>query len=167
MNEKNLNILKNKINLVSNIVSRYKETSKINKDELYENLCDCLGWFEINKKHFMNGNDYLDSDNILSNDDKKILSALTYINNKKKHSKDIIVFENITKNLYPSEDLYPSKNLFTSANDVYWSTLIPKDNKYINQYNNYIKYIANNTVISILNKVYSILENYYNHYYNK
>ena len=115
----------------------------------------------------MNGNDYLDSDNILSNDDKKILSALTYINNKKKHSKDIIVFENITKNLYPSEDLYPSKNLFTSANDVYWSTLIPKDNKYINQYNNYIKYIANNTVISILNKVYSILENYYNHYYNK
>ena len=161
MNEKDLNIFKNKINLVSNIISIYKETSEINKDELYENLCDCLGWFEINKKHFMNGNDYLDSDIILSNYDKKILSGLIYINNKKKHSKNIIVFENITENLYPSENLFPS------TNDVYWNSLILKDNKYINQYNNYIKYIANNTVISILNMVHSILKKYYNHYYVK
>lgn len=148
MNNDDLKILDKKINEFNKLYKDYKTNNKIDELELKEIIYDILNHFEICLKGVNN----------LNKEDIKIISAIKYANNIKKHSKSIFDHTLKTLALYPSDNLYPSDSLYPSEFKIWWNDLPLDSSKYVLQYKNYNNYLKNKDVYKTINEIYKIIK---------
>jgi len=141
--------LKDFITLFDN--NKYKNQNFTIDIELKENFYDLLGWFEVCIKKL---------DNLTKLDEEKI-SAIKYANNMKKHSNSIFRHTLETLALYPSSDLFPSETLYPSDFNIFWNTLPLDNQRFVNQYNNYLKHLEGKEILPTLNEIFTIIKKYY------
>ena len=108
-----------------------------------EIICDILSWFEICLKNVSN----------LSEQGRKKISAIKYVNNMKKHSISIYTYILQTYCIYPSSCVYPS------TFNICWSNLPLDKRKYINQYNNYNECLKGKKIYKTINEILDIVKN--------
>ena len=114
-----------------------------------------LSWFEICIKS-------IDEDK-LEIDDRKKVSAIRYVNNKKKHSISVFKYNISKKSRFPSSSLYPSKNLYPSKFKIYWKELpFYKEKEFKGQWKNYNNFLKGKNLIDSSKEIFEIVKNRFN-----
>lgn len=153
MDEDEMYILDKKVKEFNQTINKFKEKNNIDKLILKEKLNDLLGQFEVCLKGKRIPKKY-----------SRIISAIKYPNNIKKHSESIFKYSLSTLNIYPSNNLYPSSDLHPSKFKIWWNEL-PLDNpKFENQYNCYNDKLLNKDLLKSINEVYKIVKEVSDHY---
>lgn len=142
-------ILQKKVELFNTKYFEYKKQNIVDDIQLKEIICDILSWFEICLKNVSN----------LSEQDRKKISAIKYVNNMKKHSISIYTYTLQTYCIYPSDNLYPSSCVYPSTFNICWSNLPLDKRKYINQYNNYNECLKGKNIYKTINEILDIVKN--------
>ena len=93
-------ILNKKVNILKKKCKIYKSQNSVNEMELREIILDFLSWIEICIKN----------DSFSNN--SSLISGFRYINNKKKHAKEIYEYNFITRGLFPGNNIFPSSQLY-------------------------------------------------------
>lgn len=154
MNNDEIKILDKKINAFNVMLDSFKNLNQVNELELKEALNDLLGQIEITLKRTN-----------INNKNKKLIFAVTYANNLKKHSNSIYNYSTKTLALYPFDDLYPSDNLYPSDFGIWWNNLPLDDERFVYQYECYNKYLLNKDLKESINDIYAIIKLNYNYFF--
>lgn len=91
----------------------------------------------------------------------KKLSAFKYVNNKKKHSNTLEKYNIHSTPLFPSNDLYPSETLYPSDFGIRWSEIALDETRFKSQYNNYVKYLKGEDIITTIDEIYNVIKKYF------
>lgn len=148
MNNDEIKILDKKINAFNVMLDSFKNLNQVNELELKEALNDLLGQIEITLKRTN-----------INNKNKKLIFAVKYANNLKKHSNSIYNYSIKTLALYPSDDLYPSDF------GIWWNNLPLDDERFVYQYECYNKYLLNKDLKESINDIYAIIKLNYNYFF--
>ena len=143
----NYKILYKKHQNLESIYNKCKNQNKIiDEEELFESLNDVLAWFEPTILNLQ-----------FNISDSKYISALKFVNNKRKHCEKFYKITLSTLSLYPSDNLYPNDNLYPLSFGIYWENLKLDKECFKNQYNNYNKVLLNKNVIETLSEIMKII----------
>lgn len=154
MNNDEIKILNKKIIEFNNLINEFKQKNEINELELKETLNDLLSQIEITLKRTK-----------IENKNKKLIFAIKYVNNIKKHSTSIYNYSIKTLPLYPSSKLYPSDNLYPSDFNIWWEELPLDDKQFIYQYKCYNDCLLNKDLVESINDIYKIIKLNYTYYF--
>lgn len=141
-----IKLLINKKHDFDKIINEFREKNNVNELSLKGILNDILSQFEVCLKY-----------TYISKKDKKLISAIKYANNIKKHSKSLFSYSLYSKGLYPSNNLYPSNYLFPSSFRIWWNELPLDDDEYEYQYKCYNKKLLNKDLPKSIDVIYDII----------
>ena len=138
---------------VNNLKEKYKiyeENNHIAEEELRELILDVLSWFEICIKEdtFIN--------------DTALVSAFRYINNKKKHAREIYKYNFTTQALFPGNNVFPSSQLYPSKFNVIWCNIDTETcEKRKGQWKNYQGVLANKNILETIDFLLDAMKRHY------
>ena len=150
MNNDEIMILELKINKFNELINKFERKNVVNEFLLKESLNDLLGQIEVTLKRTN-----------IQEKDKRIISAIKYANNVKKHSNSIYDYTLKTLALYPSGNLYPSDDLYPSDFKIWWNNLPLDDENFFYQYNCYNEYLLNQDLCQSINNIFNIIKTNY------
>lgn len=150
MNNDEIKILELKINKFNELINEFKKKNEIDELLMKECLNDLLGQIEVTLKRTN-----------IHEKDKKIISAIKFANNVKKHSKSIYNYTLKTLALYPSDNLYPSDDLYPSDFKIWWNNLPLDNNDFLYQYNCYNEKLLNQDLCNSINNIFDIIKSNY------
>lgn len=143
-------ILNKKVNILKKKCKIYKSQNSVNEMELREIILDVLSWIEICIKN----------DSFSNN--SSLISGFRYINNKKKHAKEIYEYNFITRGLFPDNNIFLSSQLYPSEFKITWCKIdIETDKRWINQCENYKSNLVNKNVLETIDLLLKTLKEHY------
>lgn len=151
-----LTILEKKSKILKNYIIEYEKNGKIEEIDLYESINDILAWVEL-------GIGLVDRNNLCEDDDKMI-DAIIYANNLRKHNEQIYSFNKKTQALYPGNSVYPSNYLYPAKNGVYWRELpFSSDKRHENsnkiKYDSYNQFLKGKEILPTIDIIFNIIKN--------
>ena len=148
MNLMDWKILNEKVNILKEKYELYKNQNTVDKIELRMIILDVLSWIEICIK----------SDDFSNN--SSLISGFRYINNKKKHAREIYEYNFITRGLFPGDNAFPSSQTYPSEFKITWCKL-DKDKVWYDQWKNYQNNLAGKNILDTIDLVIKTLKEHY------